>query len=146
MSYLLAEYIVYFFLFLPTLSPTYISFSFAVPVPVAIPIVVLNFGYMSISRFSRHPLWIVFNASLILLSMFFLTDRTRKALKQMKSDISETLKTLVSAPKEEGQFPHTVARWKLSLRLKSLLKSSIANGSVIICRTSVAPGLSRSKK
>ena len=75
--------------------------------------------------------------------MFFLTDRTRKA---MKSDISETLKTLVSAPKEEGQFPHTVARWKLSLRLKSLLKASIANGSVIICRRSVAPGLSRLKK
>ena len=78
--------------------------------------------------------------------MFFLTDRTRKDLKQMKSDISETLKTLVSAPKEEGQFPHTVARWKLSLRLKSLLRASIANGSVIICRTSVAPGLSRPKK
>ena len=78
--------------------------------------------------------------------MFFLTDRTRKDLKQMKSDISETLKTLVSAPKEEGQFPHTVASWKLSLRLKSLLKASIANGSVIICRTSVAPGLSRLKK
>ena len=29
----------------------------------------------------------------------------------MKSDI-ETLKTLVSAIKEEGEFPHTVARWK----------------------------------
>ena len=78
--------------------------------------------------------------------MFFLTDKTRKDLKQMKSDISETLKTLVSAPKDEGQFPHTVARWKLSLRLKSLLKASIVNGSVIICRTSVAPGLSRPKK
>ena len=52
MSYLLAEYIVYFFLFLPTLSPTSISFSFPVPVPVpvTIPVVVLNFGYMSISR------------------------------------------------------------------------------------------------
>ncbi|CAH3152027.1 unnamed protein product [Porites evermanni] len=58
-------------------------------------------------------------------------------LKAMKSDISETLKTLVSAPKEEGQFSHTVARWKLSLRLKSLLRASIANGSVIICRTSL---------
>ena len=42
--------------------------------------------------------------------MFFLTDRTRKDLKQMKSDIGETLKTLVSTPKEDGQFPHTVAR------------------------------------
>ena len=56
----------------------------------------------------------------------------------MKSDISETLKTLISATKEEGQFRHTVARWKLSIRLKSLLKASIANGSVIICRTSVS--------
>ncbi|CAH3185440.1 unnamed protein product [Porites lobata] len=33
-------------------------------------------------------------------------DRTRKDFKQMKSDI-ETLKTLVSATKEEGEFPHT---------------------------------------
>ena len=50
--------IVYFFLFLPTLSRTSIPFSIPVPVlvPVAIPVVVLNFGYMSISRFSRHPL------------------------------------------------------------------------------------------
>ena len=70
---------------------------------------------MSVSWFSRHPLEIVLyesgaNKSLILLSIFFLTDRTRKDLKQMKSDISEMLKTSVSAPKEEGQFPHTVAR------------------------------------
>ena len=48
--------IVYFVLFLPTLSRTSISFSIPVPVPVAIPVVVLNFGYKSISRFSRHPL------------------------------------------------------------------------------------------
>ena len=40
--------IVYFFLFLRTLSGTSIPFS--IPVPVAIPVVVLNFGYMSISR------------------------------------------------------------------------------------------------
>ena len=31
-------------------------------------------------------------------------------ISEMKSDISETLKTLVSATKEEGEFPHTVAR------------------------------------
>ena len=49
--------------------------------------------------------------SLILLSIFFsLTDRTRKDLRQMKSDISEKLKTLVSATKEESEFPHIVAR------------------------------------
>ena len=36
----------------------------------------------------------------------------------MKCDISETLKTLVSPAKVEGKFPHTVARWKLSIRLK----------------------------
>ena len=59
----------------------------------------------------------------------------------MKSDISETLKTLVSATKEEGQFPHTVARWKLRIRLKELLKASITDRSVILCLTGVAPGL-----
>ena len=32
----------------------------------------------------------------------------------MKSDI-ETLKTLVSATKEEGEFPHNVARWKFKV-------------------------------
>ena len=33
----------------------------------------------------------------------------------MKSDISEKLKTLVSATKEESEFPHIVARWELSI-------------------------------
>ena len=36
----------------------------------------------------------------------------------MKSEMSETLKTLVSPTKEKGQFPHTVARWELSIRIK----------------------------
>jgi len=49
-----------------------------------------------------------------MLSISSLTDRTRKDFKQMKSDI-ETLKTLVSATKEEGEFPHTVARWKFKV-------------------------------
>ena len=110
--------IVQFFLFLPTLSRTSIPFSIPVPVlvPVAIAVVVPNFGYMSISR--------LFETSTLNCpqckcnSIFFLTDRTRKDLRQIKSDISETLKTLVSATKEEGQFPHTVARWKLSIPLK----------------------------
>ena len=31
-------------------------------------------------------------------------------ISEIKSDISEMLKTSVSVPKEEGQFPHTVAR------------------------------------
>ena len=49
--------------------------------------------------------------SLILLGIFFsLTDGTRKDLRQMKSDISEKLKTLVSATREESEFPHIVAR------------------------------------
>ena len=39
-----------------------------------------------------HPQWKVCDESLGLLSIFFcLTDRTRKGLKQMKSDISEKL-------------------------------------------------------
>ena len=33
----------------------------------------------------------------------------------MKSDFSETLKTLVSATKEEGKILHTVARWKFKV-------------------------------
>ena len=41
----------------------------------------------------------------------------------MKSDISETLKTLVSATKEEGQFPHTVARWKIKYPSKITVKT-----------------------
>ena len=56
----------------------------------------------------------VCDESLIMLSISSLTDRTRKDFKQMKSDI-ETLKTLVSATKEEGEFPHTVARWKFKV-------------------------------
>ena len=31
-------------------------------------------------------------------------------ISEIKSDMSEMPKTSVSAPKEEGQFPHTVAR------------------------------------
>ena len=67
-------------------------------------------------------------------------------MKQMKSDISETLKTLVSATKEEGQFPHTVPRWELSICLNQLLQASITHPSVIIFLTSVAPGLLAPKK
>ena len=36
----------------------------------------------------------------------------------MKSEMSETLKTLVSPTKEEGQFPHSVAHWELSICIK----------------------------
>ena len=68
------------------------------------------------------PQWKVCDESLIMLSISSLTDRTRKDFKQMKSDI-ETLKTLVSATKEEGEFPHTVAGWKFKVSSKRTVKS-----------------------
>ena len=56
--------------------------------------------------------------SLILPSIFFSqTDRTKKDIRQMKSDISEKLKTLVSATKEESEFPHIVVRWELTSKI-----------------------------
>ena len=108
MSYLLTEYYRLFQVFFRFLS----LFPFLFWIPD------FHFLVFQTSTLS-HPRWKACDESLVLLSIFFcLTDRTRESLKQMKSDISETLKTLVSPTKVEGKFPHTVARWKLSIRLK----------------------------